>query len=484
MSLSKQTVIYGLGDALYKAVAFFLLPVYLRYLGPSDYGVIETLMVTRGLIVVLIGMGLPNAVFLFYYRAKNDVSRKIIISTIFFLCLFLQILIPSLFFLLRNVSSILILQNPVYGFYFGVLAANIFLASFRAIPLSLYRAQNKPWRYTIVNLSVSITTLLANTVFVVFLGKGVLGVLYGNLCGGAVGFLLITPTIMREIKLVFDKLLVKKIIIYSIPLGLSILPLTITFMADRYFIAHLANLHDLGIYALAYKLANIFKIFVIMPFMLAWGPYVFAKENDCNAHNIYCEATNYFVIIALIIVVAISIFQIDVVKMITADMEYRKASSLVPVICYAFFFYGLSNVVRGVGIRLSGKTYFTTIVMIVGMVINLCLNYVLIKKFGFHGSAYALLISFFSVFALSYFFSNRLYYIDHDIAKMCGSFFISVILVWLAQWTNNGNIHLYMAILARIVLMMFFLLYCYCFALSKDGRKKLFVLVRLRKTAK
>jgi len=418
LSLGKQTIIYGLGDALYKAVAFFLLPVYLKYLSPAEYGTLESLMVTRGLVITLVAMGLPAAVFRFYYRARDEDDRKTIVSTIFFISLFAQIIAPLLFLWKNEFISTLILKSPEYGFFVAILAVNIFLSSFRGIPLALFRAKERALAYTSFNFTISIVTLLMNIFFVAYMGKGVLGVLLGNLCGGAAGLIIILPTIFREIKFKIDKHLLSSILAFSVPLALAILPRTIIFMSDRYFIVRLGSLHDLGIYALAYKFGSIMMVFVIMPFMLAWGPFVFSKEREDNAKYIYSMATKYFVMISLAFVVIISIIQADIIKVLTKNTTYYGAIEIVPILCYAFFFFGFSNVIRGVGVRISGKTYYTTAIMVIGLCINIIMNFILIRQFGISGAAYSLLITFIVIFILSYIFSMKLYPVDHEIGKI------------------------------------------------------------------
>ena len=470
LSLGKQTIIYGLGDALYKAVAFLLLPVYLKCLSPSEYGTLESLMVTRGLAVTLVAMGLSNAVFRFYYRSRDENERKTILSTIFFISLVAQLILPFLFLWKNELISKLVLKSPEFGFFFAIVAVNVFLISFRGIPLSLFRAQNRALAYTTLNLAVSLITLGMNIFFVAYMQKGVLGVLLGNICGGIVGLIIVFPAIVREIRFTFDRLFVRKILIYAVPLGLAVLPATIIFMADRYFILRLASMHDLGIYALAYKMGIILKVFVIMPFMLAWGPFVFSKEREDNAKYIYSTITKYFVMISLIFVVFISIMQIDIIKLLTKNPDYYGATKIVPLICYAIFFYGFSNVVRGVGIRITGKTYYTTAIMIIGMCVNLVMNYILIKSFGVVGAAYALLITFIIVFILSYIVSNRLYIINYELVKIFTLIIVSIIPIVISQVLDT--LEQQYGIFIRMFLVMLLPVCMYYLGLSKDERDK------------
>lgn len=459
LSLGKDTIIYGLGDALYKAVAFFLLPVYLKYLSPVEYGTIESLMVTRGLVVTFVFMGLPNAVFRFYYRTKDEQERKSIVSTIFFISLGLQIVIAGLFFLKSDWLSTMVLSSPEFAFFFAILAANVFLISFRGIPFAIFRAKKRAIAYSITNLTVGIVTLLMNILFVAYLEKGVLGVLYGNLCGALVGFIIVIPALFKDVNFSFNIHFVRRILSFSVPLGLAVIPVTIIFMADRYFIIRLTSLHDLGIYALAYKFGSILKAFVIMPFMLAWGPFVFSKESEDNAKDIYAEATRYFVIITLSFVVLISILQIDIVKILTKSSEYQVATKVIPVICYSFFFYGLSKIVAGVGIRISGKTYYTTGIMLTGMCVNIAGNYILINSFGFFGAAYSLLSTFIVVFFLSYISSVRLYRVNYEVANIFKIVSFSAIIVAFSQVLSSHAFNYGFVIRISLVFFYFFCIY-------------------------
>lgn len=470
LSLGKDTIIYGLGDALYKAVVFFLLPVYLKYLSPAEYGTIESLMVTRGLMVTLVSMGLPNAVFRFYYRAKDEQERKSIVSTIFFISLGLQIIIPSLFFLKSQWISNMVLKSPEFTFFFAILAANILLISFRGIPFAIFRAKNRAIAYSITNLTVGIVTLLMNILFVAYLEKGVFGVLYGNLCGGLVGLIMIIPALFKNVNFSFNIHFVRQILFFSIPLGLAGIPLTIIFLADRYFIVHFANLSELGIYALAYKFGNILKVFVIIPFMLSWGPFVFSKEQEIDAKETYCTATKYFVMIALSFVVFISIIQIDLIRILTKNTGFYEASGIVPVLCYGFFFYGFASVVRGVGVRLTGKTYYTTSIMVVGMGLNLALNYILIKNFVIMGAACSLLITFFAIFIISYLCSQKLYPVNHNMGKLFTLIIISVIAIILSQYTISPQA--FPGVLIRIFILVAYCSFIFFYGLSKSERSQ------------
>jgi O-antigen/teichoic acid export membrane protein len=46
--VGRHALVYGAGILLAKAIAFVMLPVYTRFLTPSDYGVMELIEMTLG----------------------------------------------------------------------------------------------------------------------------------------------------------------------------------------------------------------------------------------------------------------------------------------------------------------------------------------------------------------------------------------------------------------------------------------------------
>ena len=59
--IGKDSVVYGIGGIMAKAVAFFLLPVYTRLFSPSEYGTIEMLTVLHGFLGFILMMGMDSA---------------------------------------------------------------------------------------------------------------------------------------------------------------------------------------------------------------------------------------------------------------------------------------------------------------------------------------------------------------------------------------------------------------------------------------
>ena len=69
--LGKHSAIYGLGGLVSRILAVLLLPLYTRYLSPSDYGKVETLIALTTVIGIVLRMGIHSAFFRFYFDSPE-----------------------------------------------------------------------------------------------------------------------------------------------------------------------------------------------------------------------------------------------------------------------------------------------------------------------------------------------------------------------------------------------------------------------------
>ena len=81
--LGKHSAIYGLGGLVSRFLAVLLLPLYTRYLSPSDYGKVETLIALTTVIGIVLRMGIHSAFFRFYFDSSDPDARRLVLRTSF-----------------------------------------------------------------------------------------------------------------------------------------------------------------------------------------------------------------------------------------------------------------------------------------------------------------------------------------------------------------------------------------------------------------
>ena len=82
-SLFRNLAIYGLGDVATSIVSLLLLPVYTRFLTPSDYGVIAMLLTVEAGGKIIFRWGVDTAFIRLYYDCADQKARQRLASTLF-----------------------------------------------------------------------------------------------------------------------------------------------------------------------------------------------------------------------------------------------------------------------------------------------------------------------------------------------------------------------------------------------------------------
>src|SRR4051812_50065907 len=81
--LFRHSMVYGLGSIVARVLGVLLLPLYTRYLSPSDYGLIETLVALSAVLTALVAQAMKSAFFRFYFDSSEPARRLLVVRTAF-----------------------------------------------------------------------------------------------------------------------------------------------------------------------------------------------------------------------------------------------------------------------------------------------------------------------------------------------------------------------------------------------------------------
>jgi len=139
----------------------------------------------------------------------------------------------------------------------------------------------------------------------------------------------------------------------------------------------LEALTQVGIYGANYKLSIIIILF-IQAFRYAADPFYFDQKKDPNAKKRYAQIMNWFLIVVCSIFLMVTLF-IDVFKYFISNPEYWVGLHIIPVLLMANVFQGIYYNIS-FWYKLIDKTYFGSILAIIGALITIILNYIFIPQ--------------------------------------------------------------------------------------------------------
>jgi O-antigen/teichoic acid export membrane protein len=439
-NLFKQTAIYGLATVLPRMLSFLLVMVHTSTLVKADYGETTILLAYMVFFNVILSYGMETAFFRFY-NSEDNKKDVVETSTISVFWTSIGFLFLSIFF--RDTLSKWInveVEYVTYAIWILVLDALVI------IPFSKLRAEQRPIVYAVIKIGNVVINMALNLFFLLYLPQiaqnnpdTFLATLYfddfqigyifiANLIASLATFVVLSPNYFH-VKWHFDFQLWKRMMQYGFPILIAGIAFAVNEHFDKIFLEYLlpkdTGKADVGAYAACYKL-GLFMVLFATAFRLGIEPFFFSFAKNENAKQTYAIITKFFVIFGSLILLTVIVFA-DLLKMIMIpDQSYWEAMKVVPLIILANFFLGIYNNLS-VWYKLTDKTKIGAYISVVGALLTLILNYILIPKYSYMGSAVATIMAYGSMMVISYTLGNRYYPVPYDIKKIGGYLGVSIL---------------------------------------------------------
>ncbi|MHA7059291.1 oligosaccharide flippase family protein [Aquimarina sp. M1] len=427
--LFKQTFIYGMATVLPRMLSFLLVPLYTDQLPTEEYGKVSIIFSYFVLFNVMLAYGMETAFFRFFSK-ESDKEKVASTSAI-------SIAASSLIFLVIA----LLLREPISTWieikleYINLVIWILLLDALVIIPFSWLRAKERPIRYAIIKITNVAINFGLNIFFLLYLKQlsfhfSALDWIYkddyeinyifiSNVIASGFALLVLLP-FYTKIKYRFDITLWKKMMKYATPILVAGIAYSINETFDRILLDKLLpdNVaeHMVGVYAACYKLALFMTLFATA-FRLGIEPFFFNYAASKNAPETYARITKYFVILGSFIFLLVIVF-VHVLKVaFLRDVSYWEAVKIVPFILLANFCLGIYHNLS-VWYKVTDRTKFGAYISVFGAIITLTLNFLLIPKYTYVGSAIATLGAYGTMMILSWYLGRKYYPIPYDLKKM------------------------------------------------------------------
>ena len=156
---------------------------------------------------------------------------------------------------------------------------------------------------------------------------------------------------------------------------------------------------------------------------------------------------------------------IDIFKYFIGE-EYHEGLAVVPILLMANLFLG-AYYNLSIWYKLIDKTQLGAIVSLIGAAITLILNYLWIPTMGYIGSAWATLICYFSMAAMSFFLGQKYYPVPYPTRKIVAYLCLALTCYMISDMiVDNLNPSTPLRLVANT-----FIFACYCWTIYKLEEK-------------
>jgi O-antigen/teichoic acid export membrane protein len=397
---------------------FISFPILTRIISVSDYGILG-LVTTTILIATAIGkFGFVGSIIRFYAEFKSNKRLGIFYSTMFIGSVGCAAAIAIVFYAFCEFFKGKIFGQEHVGLV-PIVSILIFIICTSDILTSFLRAAQRTKLYNLVAILRRYGSLFVGIFFILFVVKGLYGFYFGQALASAVvlSFLIY---ISAKGKSVFDLGFSSKIFRTSIKFGFPLIWAELGYLVlnyvDRYLVQIYLGSIPLGIYVAGYNLATYVTEIIMYPINHAMGPIymdILVNRGEEKTKEFMEKVFRYFLLIMFAVVFGFIDTGKDLIIFLATD-KYLQAGSILPYVVIGQFIYACSTLLNN-GLYIRSKTYIVTYVMFVACLVNICLNMILIPRFGIVGAAQATLISciFFTITITYFAFKEFSFRIDY-----------------------------------------------------------------------
>ncbi len=392
---------YTLGNILIKGINFLTLPIFSRLLSPEEFGVYNVFASYDMILFVLIGLAMHTSIQSanLEFRGKIN-SYTSSISLIYILNGLVALAMAVLF--RRALGQVLSLPPASLTI--------LVLGSFSTAVIQLYNTRisldYSYKKYLLVSACSSVLNITSSLVLIltVFSENRAMG----RIIGASVPAFLISVVLLisffRKAKPQISKTYWNFGVKYSLPIvphGISQMLLN---QCDRIMISKMVSDAAAGIYSLAGNIKLILAI-ITDSVTTAWTTWFYSQMDKGEKTAIQKRATQ-LLLLFFILTTGLMALSPELVQLLGGAQYAEGKYVAIPMVLDAFALFLYNLVVPAQ--YYAKKTTYIMYGTVAAAVVNIVLNYVFIKLYGFVAAAYTTLASYLLFAAVHYFISGKL----------------------------------------------------------------------------
>lgn len=410
-------MLYGGSRALAAAFALLTFPFVARILTPEELGQFAIIQMLSLLLVPVAAMGQDMSVMKFLSadrEGSSDADINVTSLAIQLFGIFVSVLLACTVALAFETW---VTQTLGWGLFavamVGIPAGVLFSSVLNLSKFKFLRG---------VFLSVSVSQVVLYTVFligsVIVFRYGVYGYALSTagslLVAAVVGLYLIRAQFSGGQAL---RKLGRSMLYFGAPyIVVGLLTVLLPFM-DRLVLSWRASVAEIGVYSVAIRYAGLLEL-ALIGFRMAWWPFAFSSYSNSGDTGLFGRALTAYIIGAGCLVVglyALSEVGIDLL----AGEAYESTIVYVLPLLLAGFLRGF-QVAVGVGIAISGRSFWAPAGFLAGVVVGLVVILVLWPAFGLVSAAWGIFAGDLTAFVVTAFISQRFLPLRWQFGKALG----------------------------------------------------------------
>jgi O-antigen/teichoic acid export membrane protein len=433
-------------------------PIFTRVFTKEQYGILGLVTTTMFFSVALAKAGLSDGIIRFYKEySKVPEKKEIFSSTVMARGFVLSVLTVSAYILIFPLFQRYLKINPHYTVCFMIMALYLLINPLNIIVMRMLRVNDKTLFINIINIVGKSISVGLSLLFLIYVFRAFYGYFIGVVAAELIMSLILFTWFFKHYRITRSLIsgeLSVKLIKFGAPLLLSELSFLLMSFSDRYLIVAILGEQALGLYSVGYNIAMYIGDTIMFSLSYAMVPIyveIYAEEGREKTEAFLTKCLRYLLI--AIIPMWFGYLAISKELFITlASEKYAEAATFSPMILLAHFFMATVAIFNA-GFYLKKKTMLTFLIIFASIILNIGLNFLLLKRLELIGASISILVSCIVMVILTLIVSNRYIRVRVEMGTLL--YYIGVSgLMFLILTQINAGVH-WMNLILRIVTGMF-----------------------------
>ncbi|MDD2974739.1 MAG: oligosaccharide flippase family protein [Aliarcobacter cryaerophilus] len=403
--LIKNSIIYTIGDFTVVAISgFLLLPFYTRALTQADYGLFNIINASIAILTFLVHFGMISTYSRLYFNQKTEDEKKLFTGQVILLHFLISLVLIILIYIFRETIQNSLLQkvdNTIYFYYIFIMGFFSFISSLYAIVL---RINEEAGNFLAFQLSQVGLYVLFIFVFREFTENTLDAILIASFLSAIIVWIYAILKLNFIFKLNNFISIIKKILHFALPIFVGYV---MYFALNRFNVLYLQyheSLENIALFSFALQLSMVLTIFA-GSFGKAVQPMIFKLERNEVLEKSKKIALYYKLVLTFILIMFYLLA--DNIISLFAPESYSESKEVFLLLLIGVYIYNLRSVESYLFMYFHKPRYGLYIVTISAFVI-LILSYIIVDRYGYIGSGYAILIGSFIAYLSNKYYSYKL----------------------------------------------------------------------------
>jgi len=337
------------------------------------------------ILIIFIWNTIINALSRFYFD-KLIKNNKLVVSTALWVSWGVLLVLTLVILMFGGHVSKILTGSTDFRWVCTLSFISVFIKITSQVGGTYLLMTHRSITYSTVGILQMILGISLNIILIIVLRMGLIGVVITSAISAFVSSIIFNSIAIKNCGLGFDRIILKKMMVYSLPLIPGDIVSYLSRQAERFMIRYIGGLSLLGILEMGYKWAPLMVFLIVEPFFRFWDPKrLNLAENDPNAGRILGDILIKFATI-LFFVTLLFANNIGAVIHLLTPSEFWKATNIATIeilsaAINAIFFH------LNFGFYFKKKTGQYSLIITIISAVKIGLSFIIIKTWGINGAA-------------------------------------------------------------------------------------------------